>query len=64
MKHRPLKFTENSPIDIADELDDFQACSATECTGLIAAAPEDESEIESYKETYCYEIPYAERMKK
>ncbi len=64
MNKKPLKFTDNSPIDIADSLDDFQVSSATECTGLIFQAPQDESELESYEEMYCYEAPFAERMKK
>ena len=33
---------------------DIQACSATDCTGLIPALPQSESELESYAELYHY----------
>ncbi len=33
----------------------FQVSSATDCTGLIPAAPCTEEEIESYKEMYHFE---------
>ncbi len=33
---------------------DVQACSATDCTGLIPAAPATEAELESYDELYPY----------
>ncbi len=33
---------------------DIQACSATECTGLIPALPESEAELESYAQMYGY----------
>ena len=31
---------------------DIQACSATDCTGLIPALPQDEAEIEAYETIY------------
>lgn len=38
--------------------DDFdinvQACSATDCTGLIPALPETEEELNAYEELYPY----------
>lgn len=33
---------------------DIQACSATDCTGLIPAAPESEAELEAYEDLYPY----------
>ncbi len=55
----------NKPIGIKDETEyfdkDFKACSATDCTGLIYAAPEDDSEIESYKDVYNYGVPEKDR---
>ena len=36
-----------------DEFDiDIQACSATDCTGLIPALPESEAQLEFYDELY------------
>lgn len=37
---------------------DIQACSATDCTGLIPALPQSEAELESYEDLYPY-ITYA-----
>lgn len=36
------------------ETEDFsmKSCSATDCTGLIPALPQNEDEIESYEELY------------
>lgn len=31
---------------------DIQACSATDCTGLIPSPPRSEAELESYEELY------------
>ncbi|MGI5966328.1 MULTISPECIES: hypothetical protein [Anaerotruncus] len=36
--------------DLFDDL--FSVASATECTGLIPAAPADEPEVDSYSEIY------------
>lgn len=33
---------------------DVQACSATDCTGLIPAAPANQEELENYEEVYPY----------
>ena len=33
---------------------DIQACSATDCTGLIPALPQDEAEKEAYEDLYPY----------
>ncbi len=32
----------------------IQACSATDCTGLIPSLPQSDSELESYAEVYHY----------
>ena len=32
----------------------IKACSATDCTGLIPALPQSDSELESYAEVYHY----------
>ena len=40
----------------ADDFDvDIQACSATDCTGLIPSLPQDEAELESYKALYPFD---------
>ena len=33
---------------------DVQACSATDCTGLIPALPQDEAQMEAYETIYPY----------
>ncbi|MGN0314805.1 MAG: hypothetical protein ACI4EG_08455 [Fusicatenibacter sp.] len=40
------------PYHVKD--DDLKITSATDCTGLIPALPEDEEEIEFYEELYPY----------
>ena len=37
----------NDPWDV-----DIQACSTTDCTGLIPALPQDEAQLESYQDLY------------
>lgn len=34
---------------------DIQACSTTDCTGLIPSLPQSEAELESYKQLYPFE---------
>ncbi len=43
-------------IDLVRDME-FNACSATDCTGLIPSAIVDESQIESYEEIYPYLTP-------
>ena len=42
--------TVQNPFDDSD----IQACSATDCTGLIPALPETDAELEHYQELYHY----------
>lgn len=42
--------TAQNPFDDSD----IQACSATDCTGLIPALPETDAELEHYQELYHY----------
>ena len=37
--------------------DDLRICSSMECTGLIPALPENEDQLESYKELYPFLPP-------
>ena len=46
-KNDPYGCDDPNPLDI-------KACSATDCTGLIPAMPQSESELESYAELYHY----------
>lgn len=43
-------FERTTAADLFDDL--FSVASATECTGLIPAAPADEPEVDSYSEIY------------
>lgn len=46
-------FSSKAPdMEAAEDLADFQVCSATECTGLIPALPKSNPEITSYEELY------------
>lgn len=36
---------------------DINACSATDCTGLIPSLPQSEAELESYEDIYHYQPP-------
>ncbi len=42
---------------------DIQACSATDCTGLIPVLPQDEAEVEAYEDIYPY-ITKAQKAQK
>ena len=42
--------TVQNPFDDSD----IQACSATDCTGLIPSLPQDECEVEAYEDLYPY----------
>lgn len=46
----PKNKTVQNPFDDSD----IQACSATDCTGLIPALPETDAELEHYQELYHY----------
>ena len=46
-KNDPYGCDDPNPLDI-------KACSASDCTGLIPALPQSESELESYAELYHY----------
>lgn len=37
---------------------DIQACSTTDCTGLIPSAPQSKAELEAYEDLHSY-IPHA-----
>lgn len=51
MKKKPIKKSKyNEDIEI-----DIQACSTTDCTGLIPTLPQSESEVESYKSIIDYQ---------
>ena len=45
--------SKNKSADTDWEID-IQSCSATDCTGLIPALPQTDSEMESYAQVYHY----------
>ena len=49
MKNSSKKLLTSTDWDI-----DIQACSATDCTGLIPALPETDAEFEHYQDLYPY----------
>ena len=49
MKNSSKKLLTSADWDI-----DIQACSATDCTGLIPALPETDAELEHYQDLYHY----------
>ena len=49
MKNSSKKLLSSTDWDI-----DIQACSATDCTGLIPALPETDAELEHYQDLYHY----------
>ena len=49
MKNSSKKLLTSADWDI-----DIQACSATDCTGLIPALPETDAEFEHYQDLYHY----------
>ena len=53
------KLREKRPLKPYDHLDDafYNACSQTECTGLITHAPLTEEELESFRDIYDYAPP-------
>ncbi len=40
----------------ADTYEKFDACSSTECTGLMVVPPQTEEELESYRDIYEFEV--------
>lgn len=52
------------PMNTIDNLSDkyVNAVSATDCTGLMPSDPKSNSEVESYKEIYNFEVPIAEDL--
>ena len=49
MKNSSKKLLTSADWDI-----NIQACSATDCTGLIPALPETDAELEHYQDLYHY----------
>lgn len=47
------KFANPPEKDIYEK---FDTCSSTECTGLITVPPENEDELENYKDIYEFEV--------
>lgn len=58
MENRKKKEIQNSFDDFAD------ACSATDCTGLIPSLPSSEEELEAYEEMYRFCAKAQSKIKK
>ena len=50
-------------FDESETMFDLDICSATDCTGLIPALPQDEAEVEAYEDIYPY-ITKAQKTQK
>ncbi len=62
MNRRYKDFDNSQKIDLVWDKE-FNACSSTDCTGLIPSAIVDESQIEAYEEIYPYLSPTSEKNK-
>ena len=49
-----MKNSSKKQLSSTDWIIDIQACSATDCTGLIPALPETDAELEHYQDLYHY----------
>ena len=54
-----MKKTSKKSIDYREHEDSsrIQACSATDCTGLIPSLPESEDQLEAYEDLYPFLTP-------
>ena len=50
--------------EFGEEIDNLNACSTTDCTGLMWRAPKNEEEVESYKNIYDFEPPFVKEKDK
>jgi len=51
---KPIKKSKNENEELFDQ---FASHSSTECTGLITVPPENEDELENYKDIYNFGPP-------
>ncbi len=51
------KKTNYHEYEFGEQIDNLNACSTTDCTGLMWRTPKNEDEIESYEEIYDFEPP-------
>ena len=54
---KPMQYHEHDPLPEGKFPSTSNVCSATECTGLMYAAPANRAELESYRELSSMEIP-------
>ncbi|MBO5743355.1 MAG: hypothetical protein J6R68_03645 [Clostridia bacterium] len=55
-----MNFDKRNAID--KEYDKFDAASSTECTGLITVPPQNEDELQSYREIYEFDTVLEKEM--
>ncbi|MDY3908855.1 MAG: hypothetical protein SOZ48_03880 [Eubacterium sp.] len=51
------KKTDYHEYEFGEKIDNLNACSTTDCTGVMWRTPKDEEEWESYRDVYDFEPP-------
>lgn len=49
--------------EFGEQIDNLNACSTTDCTGVMWRAPQNDDERESYKNVYDFEPPKVGKVK-
>jgi len=44
--------------EFGDQVENLNACSNTDCTGVVYRAPASDEELEAYREVYDFEPPF------
>ncbi len=50
-------------FEFGERIDNLNACSTTDCTGVMWRAPKSDAEKDSYRDIYDFEPPYVEEDK-
>ena len=56
-----MKKNKSPKLTEPENYEKFDASSSTECTGLITVPPQDEDELENYKDIYEFEVTIDEK---
>lgn len=57
------KKREYHEFEFGEQIENLNACSTTDCTGVMWRAPKNEAEWDSYKDVYDFEPPKAATKK-
>lgn len=49
--------------EFGEGIDNLNSCSTTDCTGLIWRAPQNDEELEAYRDVYDFEPPFVKEKK-